>query len=776
MKKLKSFILTSLLLAVGGNAIACGPWYYSAADNEIYRILSPLWKDYSTVKEDFATRNIMLWSRQTGCRDLEAIRNAVYEEWDNFDDWKQLLGEMKSAGRSAQSRMTDNAFCRHLVKTNDTSAVRLLYWSKEYSNIRDGQRSPWYYNSHIETDDKRQLRDMYEEMLRYRPAKKYADRYTFLAIKCAWALGEDSAVMALWKKSALSRDGNHFNFEAGDYVARSLIRMGREKEAEAIYLHNGDYAKLIPYNASTATRLGIMLKKSPNAPQMAQVLQKYLSAIDQDQAASYPYGPEEMNADSVLMVVRTAIDNPNVRRKAMWRYAAACILDYKGRPGEALSVLEGADETGDDEFLRNSVRILTFYLRSKTDRMDDDYERYALGEVRWMDEMLQHEWGGLPDSLKHDIRQTMGWNNIWTLSNLYSYSALRRIMLADSIGLAWRMAGAGRAVRALQLANVADNRIFQLSDNPLLKHVRTSTDKMYEVYYCGKDGYGHSFWTSSLKDTATIDGCNFSFWWTDFNMHDYSNGLFVLADVLDARSLAEYRDRQLHPLDETDRWLNDRGYTVGDYWEDIVGTHYLRECDYRTAASHLQRVSPSYQRRMNISCSIDPFAIERGDISYDSTRYKLHYALRMDSLKRVMLHGSDCDQRGLAMLEYSIGLENSFDMCWWLTSYQKGYAGAQMVDIGETLYAKEARSSVRQLRQQSLGMLRSNEAQARYYLRLGQYDTVRRNYANTATGMTMALQCDGWSLYYTSNEPIWTGRMAGCAERVPSSRVSPYIL
>ncbi len=55
--------------------------------------------------------------------------------------------------------------------------------------------------------------------------------------------------------------------------------------------------------------------------------------------------------------------------------------------------------------------------------------------------------------------------------------------------LAWRMTEAGREVRALQMANVADNHIVRVSDNPIIKNVRE----------------------------------------TGGNTHDYSNGLFVLA-------------------------------------------------------------------------------------------------------------------------------------------------------------------------------------------------------------------------------------------------------
>ena len=751
MKTLRSFILVSLFLSVSGASFACGPFYYSAADNRIYRFLPPGWQASVSTMEDFGSKNVMAWSRVTGCKDTAAIRSALYTDWDDFFVWEELLREMKSSPATPQSPMMENGFCRHLVATRDTDAVRLLCWSKAYSNIRDRQRSPWYYNSHIDNDENKQLREMYGSLTVYKPKKKYADRFKFLAIKCAWALGEDSTVITLWEHSRLCRKKNLFYHEAKDYVARSLSRMGRQEEADAIYYENGNYAELVRYGASTSTKLLILLRINPNAPQIAPVLQDYITALDIEQARSYHWWDDESNyqPDSVLRVARMAIGNPKVRQKAMWRYAAACVLDYQGRQKEALEILKGAENGDGNAVLQKAVRTLTFYLRARVDTIDDDFERYAINEVKWLDREMLHEWDRMPDSTRYGISQVLGYGSISELNRLYSYAALRRIVLEDSVGLAWRMAREGRGVRALQMANVADNHIIQISNNPLIRKIREQGGGVFDVWYTGRDSSYHSIMIPSLQDTATLEGHDFHFCHYPNNWHDYSNGLFCVADAIDARTIEAYRQRQLHPQDETDRWFNARSYTDGDYWQDIIGTHYLRERNYQAAIAHLRFISPTYQRRMNVSCHRDPFCIDRSQASYDSTHYKLHFAQRMDSLQRVMLHDSDADRRGLAMLEYTIGLENSFGMCWWITSYDKGWNGANLTDIDETPYAYKANAVVQQLREKALGILTSDEARARYHLRLGHYSIVRKHYANTATGNYLALVCDEGKQYRT---------------------------
>lgn len=723
MKILKSFILVSLLVCTGGAAFACGPWYYSASDNRLYRIVPPLWK--APLSDDFTTKNIILWSRQTHFRDTAAIRRAVYTEWDKFVNWEELLWEMQNSAAAPYNPLSaDNKFCAHLVERQDTDAVRLLYWSKMYSNIRTSQRSPWYYNSRIETDETKQLREMYEEVQKYKPAQKYADRYTFLAIKCLWALGEDSSMVALWEREKKHLKKSIFYEEAGDYAARCLTRMGRQAEADAIYRHNKNIVELMPAGIKLPEQLRIMLRVCPNSPQLIPILQDFLSEIDQEQARTYRWYEYETKSEAkkVLSVACEAIDNPNVKSKAMWRYTAACILDYLGKPSEALPLLDGAENGDGKAFLRNSVRILTLHLRAQTDTIDDAFVQYTTNEVQWLDGEMQREWRKLPDSVQNAIKQVHSWVWYRDLKKMYSYGVLRRIFLADSVGLAFRMADAGYEIRALQIANVADNWLLKFSGNKVIDSCRN----------CDRWEWHHWGWE---KENGK------------WNYHDYSNGIFALADKMSASTLEEYRGRMLRPKDKTDRWFNARSYTNGDYWQDIIGTHYLRERNYHSAIAHLKYVSPSYQRRMNLRCYIDPFSIDRSIVSHDSTHYKLHFAQRMDSLQHAMFYDRDADHRGMAMLEYTIGLENSFDMCWWLTSYQKGWtwSGPFLTDIDQTEYAHKAQAVVKQLRRKALNMLRTDETRAKYHLRLGQYSIVKRKYLRTNTGQQIALACDaGW--------------------------------
>ena len=677
-----------VLLLVSHRAVACVSFYYSAADNRIYRFLPPLWQPSQPTS--FATKNIALWAQQTGCRDTAAIREAIYR--GTLADWQWASG----MDVRPDAWFRKNAFVRRLKKRDDVEAVRLLVQSKEYECIRNQMRSPWYYNSRI-TEQATQLEALYEELNHQHgisPSSRYAARSAFLRIKVAWAAGADSLCLATWREQQHGLRGTIFCDEAEDYVARSLERQGQTNEAEAIYVRQG--------------------KRGPDCEAELAALQDFIALLDYDYAA-YDGPNYTQLATAELQRVKQLLQSPTLRHRAEYQYAAACMLDYLGQPAEGLSMLQGAQ--GESAFLCKALRVLTFYLRSKVDRVDDDLLQYAIGEVQWLDGQMLKEWKALPDTVRKDIQQADSWWRVDVLNKFYCYAALRRTLLSDSIGLCYRLAEAGYGVRALQMANVADNHVVAFTHNQHIVAARHSVE------------WKSDRWGEMYK--------------VHFNNHDYCNGLFHVVDQQSAATLASYWQHVAAPSDEVDRWMNARSYTNSDYWHDIIGTHYLREQRYEQAVDALASVSPRYQRRMNMRLHADAFSIDPSTPSHDSTHYKLHFAQRMVQLQQQMRQGDD-DSRGLSMLEYSIGLENSFSgMCWYLTRYQDGYtANGTMDEYEHTQHYKRGMDNATLLRKQALKMLRTNDARARYYLRLGRYATVRGRYASTPTAQALALRCD----------------------------------
>lgn len=749
MKILKPSILVSLLFAAA-QSFACGPYYSAPEDMNIYRLL-PYGKElryYDPYFDNFRVKNILLWSRQTGFKDTAQIRADIYNAWPPC--------QYESHGGWA-----GNSFLQHLVKSRDEEALRLLYWSKLYESIRDAQRSPWYYCKGLSGEEHMELSALADSAMAHTNGK-YRDRYIFLAIKSLWASRRFDECIEFYGKHKRHLQNTIFHAPADDYYARCLCEVGRDDEAVKIYLRRGDVTSLSWVTGGSLPRMLEMVgKASPNSPMLAMELQRVLHTLENN----YYYFDQHLanasdyyDADSLLPVVLRFADNPRQPNRAIWQYTAACLLDYMGKPAKGLKYLRNAKST--DPFLSQSIRVLRFYLRSKTEPMGNKLEHYAIREVQWMDSILCREWEQLTSKERALLLKNMEpWCN-YSVRCCYMYDAMRRILLPDSVGLCSRLAAAGRTTRALQMANLADNRIYILARNTL--SCKGKQLENYEWWWSvnGHKGASTYIWINDKKDTSCYA-------LESSSMNNYRNAMFLLADGMTARQLERYRQRQLRPLDTIDRWLNERGYTASDYWQDIIGTHYIRERNYTSAVAHLKHVSSGYQRQMNVSCTFDPFAVDRSKTSKDKTHYKLHFAERMRNLEWRMNHG-DADSRGLAMLEYSIGLRNSFDRCWELTTYgvngSEGYRfySTQGFKADHTygtpdpqgfmaehlaVYAPQAFVDADSLQSRAFRTLQSDESRAKYEARLCNFATIMKHYANTKTGKYLALVCDERGLY-----------------------------
>lgn len=779
MKKLKLFIVASLLTL---RALACGPGPIVVPDDcDLYRIM-PYYADQQ--EPDYGRReaNCLAWQRTLGGKVPEAaIRQAIYDF--NLRDWLRVQ----------QGDALGNAFCQHLLNTHDTDAIQLLVWSKYYEDWSEQMRSPWYYSCGMDQADGIDIDTITAVATAYRG--RYEDRYLLLAMKCLYRSGRNEECEALWQKRKDALRGSQLIDQAEGYRAACLNRMGRKREAIEIYSRIGDAASLFLLVPDRIEVFERVLKNRPNSPFFPVALQRVLfvaeNHVSNNQLTRY-------ELDSLLLrrlaaLARRAGNDSRVKDHALWRYTAACLHDHLGEPGKALPLV--ANLTSADDFLNTSIRILRMHLHAKLDPIDDAYEQRLLAELRWLDGRMQQEWASADSATRFRLSHIDGFGyNYDIYRTLYANDALRRIVLAKG-GLYERFRSAGRTTRALQLANMADNRFLQITQNPIVALCRAGESKQ-ELYCTDLDdapsyNYDYNWFSVYLTDTTGFDN---TFQRIDhynpirdfdgednrrnsyFNAHDFSNIFFIRADRLGADALAEYYHHVEKPADATDRWLNERGYTDADYWRDIVGTHYLREMRFAEAYDWLRQVSDGYANRLNTTPWIQYDPLEYDKVALrpaDRTGYKLRFAMAMGHQETYMKEKPDPNDRADAMLQLSIGLRNAFSYrAWPLVAY--GYSGFYsywpedknhyddpfwedewlgwyipytMADEAAVPYAEAAEKRAAALRKQAFATYTNPERKAQALHRVREYSYLMKHYANTPTGQNIARHCDRWKDY-----------------------------
>lgn len=283
----------------------------------------------------------------------------------------------------------------------------------------------------------------------------------------------------------------------------------------------------------------------------------------------------------------------------------------------------------------------------------------------------------------------------------------------------------GKTIRALQLANMADNRLLGLVD--------------CKTYHKKTHVKGRVEWVETTSSMSEFR--------RDKNRRspDYSNYFFEMIDSVGIDKVIAYRNRIERPVDTFDRFLNGRGYVDMEYINDIVGTQCLRTMRYGDAVTYLGHIGRSFEGHLNTEIYWDPFSYERRDIK-DKSDFKYRFAREMCMLEQEMNKTTDPDRKAEAMIRYATGMRNSFDRCWPLTQYYRGtsYFGQvqEKRDWENEPEAIRAKKRSTELFKTACALFTNRELAAETLYEFNQYRTVAEKYPETEIGQYVCGHCD----------------------------------
>lgn len=292
-----------------------------------------------------------------------------------------------------------------------------------------------------------------------------------------------------------------------------------------------------------------------------------------------------------------------------------------------------------------------------------------------------------------------------------------------------------------------------------------------------------------MSDTLRFDE-------TGRDWHTWANSGFQMLLSCKADEVVRYKNELNNPTMSLTTLLRSGIRHDSDYLNEIIGTLYLREGNYRMAVKYLVNVSFDYQRQMNIYggeyLRYDPWCYyyssgdawyhpwynyhnDNGDdteweyfepvVAKSKVRYldsqvnaKLNFAKEMVRLGDVIKNEKDVDKRALARLRYAIGRYNSLNTCWALTQYWLGasnqcYYCDYLCDYGYKF--KFVIDTPRELKglgnwfeqevEDLFKTMKNPESIAEVHLILRNYRTLAKNFPETKAAKFIASRCDSWN-------------------------------
>lgn len=722
MKYLKYLLISVLTLCASIDGFACWEPWFSPSGYYMYRIYDLNAINYLHVPkhEPDYEENCEQWQKLTSLKiSIGDIYRVVYE---------MPLEELETINERRDS-VYNNEFTEWITK-RDTAILDFLLLAKTNENVRFQCNSRWYYPT-MKTDGAMSLNEIAEKALSVKN-KRLRDRYMLQAIRAMFSMGRYDDCLKLWDEEVekLPED-NLMRRMIKPYIAGAMFHAKRAEEAVVYFAQLGDVESVLyclgrkGEQLSLLESLELVCEYSPNSAYVTNILQRWVGGMEPDGYVYERYGSTEnietkkergkLSAFCVKMAENKKVENP-----AMWYYTAAFLSDLNGNTSRAAYLIDLAEKAKPTKYLAESIAVFRMYIDAKNSVYDSAYEKKLFKQLRWLD-------GKICNNIDENVREEVitGYRLDSNESFYYWNDMLRRILLIE---VCPRMIKAGKTTRALQLANMADNRLLGLVNK--------------------KQGYWYENHDYQSKIFSTMAEYRYS---KCFNEVDYSNHFFEMIDSIGVDNVIEYVQNVRNPQTEFDRFLNVRGYTGSDYLNDITGTQCLRNMRYKEAVQYLGAVSKAYQYHHNVYIDHDPFSLtferlkQKSDFRYD-------FAKEMYRLERTMERTSDPNRKAELMMKYAIGITNSFDMCWSLTQYYRGecYWG----QVGEKRYwecdeyTMKAQKRAKELTALACGIVTDDEIAANIHYMMGHYKLVGIRYPNTTKGQLVRGSCDNLRDYF----------------------------
>jgi hypothetical protein len=660
-----------------------------------------------------------------------------------------------------------NKFARWIK--NDKELLDYLLLAKTNEFIRAKHNSRWYYPT-MRTDAPMTLEQVAEKAEAYK-GERLRSRYLLQAVRALFTLGQYEKCISLYSTHSTSlMTDSAMHQSVLSYIAGAKARTGNTEEAEKFFAQNGDLESLqacAKYRGDSIPLINAIemaAMHNPYSPSIASALQELMRKAEllaeENPWEIYEYYQEIKDQD-LSDWDRTALDvdphlpkiysqlydlsiklgnNPNVRNKALWHYTAATIAKLRVDKEQALRLAIKAENAEGDPVVKESAKVLHIWLDAQFSNCDASYDTKLMHHIQWLEQKLVKGIG------KYNIQLSV--ENISKMNRSISFYYWNDMMRCVLLGTVCpKMLKQGRHTRALQLANMAENRLFQIIDSITVEYWTYDDESTWT--HKSRNMLIHQYRNPNLCNGPEYKSERMSFKeyrYSRFsNEHDYKNNFFAIIDCVGLDKAIAYTNNVQNPRSQTDKYLNSRGYTNPDYLYDIIGTQCLRNMRYDEAVKYLGKVSPAYRHHQNVDrIDYNPFALEEKE-NRDQNYFRFEFAREMASLKQSIQTTEEPNQKALLMIRYATGLRSSFLHCWELTQYFKGdpcEGGAKKKDWRKTSHTNYALDEAERIYTKALNMFTDKQIAAEQLYKTANYKTLAEKYPDTHYGNIALTKCD----------------------------------
>lgn len=571
----------------------------------------------------------------------------------------------------------ENTFVQFLQKEKNQDFVSYILLLKAFHEKKVAYLDPWYYP--YEKGEK--LIEFSDIELPVGNAILH-DRCVLLEMKILFEQQKWADCEQLWKKEHKKMKESFLKESLYGYYVGALYRTKPSVEVIRSFSKIGDYLSMIRCAETIMPEKDCMYLfdmycndnlNSQSMPAMLQIMGEYAIRMEK--------------CDVLLKTALRMVKRKDCEEPAMWYYTIATMEFFQKLnnhfPYEsfAMGFYYGTSMYDDWRTYNKSVRKNYSYLSDLLTRAEQSRGNAFIKEsIQMFRYALNIESGNcssdeyVGSALKYFSQIDKKYNHDYVLNSIMTI-----MMLSHSTNNIL----SGDTIRALQSLNVADGDFTQPAQD------------QYKRYY---------------------------------------SSLFEIMESLPVQSVISYVNSLSQPKNSNSQYLKDLSYIVDmNYFNEYIGTRYLREQNYKAAIQYLSKVPLWYQNRLktNEYMDRDYFSHRRYRKIADNSSYKLTFAKKMLDLENRILTEKNPNKKGELLIQKAVAVGNSLSYCWSLTRYYSSISG----DWFETQEAQK-------ILKQAIRTFTDKEIAARCLYNVDMHPLIRKHYNDTKIANYMRSHCD----------------------------------
>ena len=379
-------------------------------------------------------------------------------------------------------------------------------------------------------------------------------QYQLLQMRGNMLLGNHQANKTFWEKNENSIKPSIYRDMMRNIYAGALLHLGERQRACDIFADQGDMTSIRWSVRHFRNLAGIIsfYNENPNSNALIYLVQDFVNnaqeTIDNGEDAT-----DWLNLIGSRLIIKAEVfafidfANRVVSEKktdypSMWKAAAGTLYYLYKKPDMAEKYLAEAMQLDGTPRMKDNARAIHLVAKAAAGTIDNEWSTWMAEEITWLDNKIKEERGNNESWNNHyaDVKERLTHQ---VLYNKYRQNEMDEAALAS-------------------LAMINEDYLYFSQSNP-----------------------------RSPKYDSELSGWN----------PDYSSEYVTHLDSLSAIQLIEYYDYLKEKHDSPlERYFVERAYSSDDYFNDMIGTHYMAEGKLELALPYLEKVSLKFLSTQNI--------------------------------------------------------------------------------------------------------------------------------------------------------------------------------